>query len=259
MLSAVIIVLRETLEASLLVSFLFIYSSLFMISRKWIVKGLLSGMLLAIVVAEQLPVISDWYDGAGQEILFSIALFSLSLLIQSVNMLVMARHKTKIKSSYLTWVFFSIIVLAVGLEGAEIIIFAQSSLGNSEIFYSNLLGSVFGVGIGISVGAVSYYLLGLFKTKGHYVVFSLLVLLSAGMVSQGFSYLMQAGIIESGYPVWNSSSMISEYSVFGQLLYALIGYEATPSAIQVVFYFGYIILPFAIYIFLNRYWTQRNL
>jgi high-affinity iron transporter len=37
-------------------------------------------------------------------------------------------------------------------------------------------------------------------------------------------------------PLWDASGWISEISLTGQLLYALIGYEATPTPLQIIFY-----------------------
>lgn len=56
------------------------------------------------------------------------------------------------------------------------------------------------------------------------------------MTLQIAQLLAQADWIPSQYPLWNSSALISENSLTGQLLYALIGYEATPTPIQIISY-----------------------
>ena len=50
--------------------------------------------------------------------------------------------------------------------------------------------------------------------------------------------LTQADWLPYTAELWNSSTLIPEYSVTGQLLYALVGYEANPSILQVIFYFS---------------------
>jgi high-affinity iron transporter len=62
---------------------------------------------------------------------------------------------------------------------------------------------------------------------------------------------MQGGLVESQLPVWDSSGWISETSVTGQLLYALLGYEATPSLKQLVFY-GATLVAFLLVIVIPR-------
>ena len=56
------------------------------------------------------------------------------------------------------------------------------------------------------------------------------------MVSQTIQLFTQADFISSQSALWDSSFIVDERSLFGQLLYALIGYESTPSFVQVVCY-----------------------
>ncbi len=65
----------------------------------------------------------------------------------------------------------------------------------------------------------------------------LILLLAAGMASQGAAFLMQANLLPSlGNDLWDTSSILSENSMLGLLLHVLIGYSAQPAGIQVVFY-----------------------
>lgn len=257
MLDAVIIVLRETLEASLLVSFLFVYSNRFLLNKRWMFLALSFGVTLAFIVAYQLPDISDSFDGAGQEVLFILVLLSMSLLIQWINAIIILPEYLQVSPSTMKTLFSSILVLAISLEGAEIIVFFQSSLANKETYYSNLLGSLLGMGIGLSVGAVSYYLLSQSQKFGILICLFLLVFVSAGMASQAVSYLTQADFIESGYPVWDSSMLVEERSVVGQLLYALMGYEAKPTSAQITVYGGYLFMPLILF-FISRKIRRRK-
>src|SRR6202007_2761254 len=65
----------------------------------------------------------------------------------------------------------------------------------------------------------------------------LILLLAAGMASQGAAFLMQANVLPSlGNELWDTSSILSENSMLGLLLHVLIGYSAQPAGIQVLFY-----------------------
>jgi high-affinity iron transporter len=65
----------------------------------------------------------------------------------------------------------------------------------------------------------------------------LILLLAAGMASQGAAFLMQANLLPSlGNELWDTSSILGERSMVGVLLHVLIGYSAEPAGIQVVFY-----------------------
>lgn len=249
MLNSVIIVLRETMEASLLVGFLFIFSDKLSITKHWMLKALVLGGGLAILIASLLPDVSDLFDGVGQEALFSIVLLMLSLLIQwTIAILLLSPYWIK-RVMLIQGLFIAIITLAISLEGAEIIIFFQSGLSNKNNFYPTLLGGVLGIGIGISIGAIGYYLISQTEQWRVYLSSFFLAFLSAGMVSQTITYLMQADFVSAGYPVWNSNGIINERSIFGQLLYAMIGYEATPTLSQVLAYSLYLIIPLSIGIY----------
>jgi high-affinity iron transporter len=65
----------------------------------------------------------------------------------------------------------------------------------------------------------------------------LVLLLAAGMASQGAAFLMQADLVPAlGSNLWDTSSLLSETSLAGRVLHTLIGYSAQPAGIQVVFY-----------------------
>jgi high-affinity iron transporter len=62
------------------------------------------------------------------------------------------------------------------------------------------------------------------------------------MVAQAVEFMIQADYIAATTPVWDSSHLISERSAVGQLLYALVGYEATPAPQQAAAYFSSILM-----------------
>jgi high-affinity iron transporter len=56
------------------------------------------------------------------------------------------------------------------------------------------------------------------------------------MASQAIVLLNQADWLPFSPIAWDTNNLLSEASVIGQLAYALIGYEATPSLMQVLAY-----------------------
>jgi high-affinity iron transporter len=57
------------------------------------------------------------------------------------------------------------------------------------------------------------------------------------MASQGAGYLVQGGVLPSfGGQLWDTSAILSEQSIVGQLLHTLVGYESRPAGIQLLFY-----------------------
>jgi len=134
--------------------------------------------------------------------------------------------------------------LAIIREGSEILIYLSSFIGNRELFQPILLGGLVGAGIGASVGALAYYfLININRSWLPYASIAIVMLIGAGMAGQASLLLIQADWLPSHAPMWDSSALVAENSITGQLLYALIGYEATPTPIQVAAYFGGLLLP----------------
>jgi high-affinity iron transporter len=63
------------------------------------------------------------------------------------------------------------------------------------------------------------------------------------MAAQGAAFLMQADLLPAlGGTVWDTSHILPETSIPGQVLHALIGYVAEPAGIQILFYVATIAL-----------------
>ncbi len=70
----------------------------------------------------------------------------------------------------------------------------------------------------------------------------LLALFAGNMAAQTILLLTQADWMPYTPQLWDTTGLLTEYSVTGQLLYALIGYEATPSLAQAVSYVAAMLL-----------------
>jgi high-affinity iron transporter len=65
----------------------------------------------------------------------------------------------------------------------------------------------------------------------------LVLLLAAGLASQGAAFLMQADLLPPlGSNLWDTSFLLSDQSLAGRVLHTLVGYTAQPAGIQLVFY-----------------------
>jgi high-affinity iron transporter len=110
------------------------------------------------------------------------------------------------------------------------------------------VGSLIGACIGFSVGVLIYYLLVAQPSERALPVsLVLLFLIAAGMSSQATRLLIQADWISTAGALWNTSAFLSEESLLGQLLYALVGYEASPAAIEVAVHAGSMVVVAALY------------
>jgi high-affinity iron transporter len=62
-------------------------------------------------------------------------------------------------------------------------------------------------------------------------------LLAAGMAAQSVHFLNSAGLVQAlDKTVWDTSWLLSEGSIFGRMLHALIGYTERPTQMQLLVY-----------------------
>jgi len=253
LLNSVIIILREVLEAALLISVLLVLTQSLDKSFRWLSWALLAGLIGATVYGISIDAISEWFDGVGQEVvnaLLQVGIFSLI----AVSMVLLTRQLYARESGrLLAFVMILMVALVLTREGAEVMIYLYGFLRGSDQLFSVLLGAAIGASIGVSAGVLFYYILrnrSRRRTIGISVV--VLMLVGSGMASQAAQLLIQADWLPAQLPIWDSSGWISETSVTGQLLYALIGYEATPTAIQAGFHFGGLLLLVIVFLVCQR-------
>jgi len=91
---------------------------------------------------------------------------------------------------------------------------------------------------GASLGLVMYFGLMRIPLKWFFSVTGwMLVLLAAGLAGQMARFLIQADWLPSLVtPLWDTSAILSADSLLGRILHALVGYEPSPSAMQMLFY-----------------------
>ncbi|WP_198262696.1 FTR1 family protein [sulfur-oxidizing endosymbiont of Gigantopelta aegis] len=259
LLSSVIIVLREVLEAALLFSILIALSKQMSLNFRWLVWSLSLGVVGAMVYGTNINIVSDWFEGVGQEVINALIQFIIYfMLVFYMVMLTRFFYQKSIPKSLLCFIMSVIISMAVTREGAEIILYFFSVTRSGTYYMPVVIGMTIGASIGVSVGLLFYYLLSNLKLKRSiFIGLVLLLLVSSGMVSQASLLLIQADWLPGQLPLWNTSNLLSEQSVTGQLLYALIGYESTPTAIQASLYLIGFLLPIGL-IFVVRYASLKG-
>src|SRR3546814_2462691 len=101
-----------------------------------------------------------------------------------------------------------------------------------------MAGGVLGLLGGAAVGTGLYFGLVRIPIRNFFTVTNaMILLLAAGMASHGARYLIDVDVLPSlGGVVWDSSALISDQSMLGQALYTLIGYDARPTVMQLVFF-----------------------
>ena len=259
MLGALIIVFREVIEAGLIVGIVMAATRGVPDRSRWIMIGIGAGVLGAAIVAMFAGVISEAFQGAGQE-LFNASVLGVAVIMLMWHNAWMARHGreiademrrvgTAVSEGAKPLTALAIVVgLAVLREGSEVVLFLYGILASGTTVSSLLTGGLLGIAAGAAFSALTYF--GLLAIPNRYI-FSvtswLIALLAAGMAAQSVQFLNNAGlVIALDHTVWDTSWLLSEGSIFGRMLHALIGYTERPTEMQLVVYVCILIAMFVL-------------
>jgi hypothetical protein len=138
-----------------------------------------------------------------------------------------------------------VVAVAVLREGSEVVLFLYGiALSGGSSAASMLIGGLLGLGCGVGAGAALYFGLLRIPLRHLFAVTSwMILLLAAGMASQAAAFLVQAGILPAlGNRLWDTSWLLSERSIFGQLLHTMVGYASKPNGMQLLFYIATLIV-----------------
>ena len=259
LLNSVIIILREVLEASLLISLMLSVSQTLRISRSWLKWSFMLGLFGAFIYAKNITPISESLEGVGQEVFNASLQYLIYILLAGFCIWLVNLENLKVVSRPIlkraSWVMIICISLSMIREFSEIMIYLQAfswSNGNAASVY---LGAFIGLGIGISASVIFYYLLNYLNDRmSNHVVIIILAFLASGMLLQATQLLIQADWLPSQSPLWDISTWLPERSIMGQLLYAVFGYEASPSPIEVGIYLSGLSVIFVF--ILRRFWLH---
>ena len=256
LLSSVILVLREVLEAAILVSVLVTMSRNLRLGLRWMWVCLPLAAVGAFLFAFALDDITDALDGAGQEV-FNAALQLLVYLL-TLGIVALSACSPLLASGarrQLLQLFMGLAVTcALIREGSEIVVYVTGFAAAGDLRTAIFAGGAIGVGIGVSLGILLYAgLRALAPARSRAICLLLLCFIGAGMVMQAAMLLEQVDWLPAGKVVWDSSGLLAEQSVPGELLYAVFGYEATPSAIQLFLYLISLVAIAASWLLARRY------
>jgi len=250
MFAAALIVFRESLEASLIISIMAAATRGIAWRGRWIAGGVFAGVAGAALVAMGMEAISEMASGMGQE-LFNAAILALAVGMLAWHNIWMSVHGREMAAQALNTareinggtrersLIFVVVALAVLREGSETVLFLYSLATSSEDgLRTTISGGLSGLGAGLLVGVLLYAGLLRIPLRWFFTTTGILVLLlAASMASQAARFLIQADLLPSlGAPLWDTSGVLSQSSAVGTLLHGLVGYDAQPSGMQLVFY-----------------------
>ncbi len=253
MLAIALIVFRETLEAALFVGIVAAATRGVIGRGRWLSAGIVAGLAGSLLIAAMAGQISELAEGVGQD-LVNAGILLIAFVMLSWHIIWSTRHGMQAagearqlglsltEGNGTPWALAVAIAMSVLREGAETVLFVGGYLvgnGSEHIGTSGaLLGLALGVASGAALGGVLYLGLSRVPLRRLFTVTNVMILLlAAAMAGQLARALIQAGILTSFVePVWNTSQLLPMNSAVGTLLHALVGYDAQPFGMQLVFY-----------------------
>jgi high-affinity iron transporter len=255
-LAALIIVFREVFEAGLIVGIVLAVTRLVPRRNRWIGGGVLAGVAAACLVAAFAGVLSQLFEGMGQE-LFNAAILAIAVIMLTWHNVWMARHGKEIagemsaigqavaEGSKSLLALAVVVAVAVLREGSEVALFlygVAASDGGSAA--SLTIGGLMGLALGVAICLLTYF--GLMRIPPHALFATttvLITLLAAGMAAQAVAFLQRANwLTPLDTVMWDSGWLLSESSVVGRALHTLVGYTDQPTGMQIVIYLAVILV-----------------
>ncbi len=250
MISALIIVFREVIEAGLIVGIVLAATTGVPGRGRAVSIGVLAGVLGACLVAGFAGELANLFQGSGQEF-FNAGILLLAVVMLTWHNVWMASHGREmarelkaaghqVRTGERTLTALSIVVgVAVLREGSEVVLFLYGIAAQGG---TTAAGMVAGGGLGLLggalVSALMYFgLLTVPAGKLFQVTSWLITLLAAGMAAQAVLLLQNGGLLEvfTG-TVWDTSWLIRDDSLTGKLLHTLVGYSEAPNGAQLIAY-----------------------
>jgi high-affinity iron transporter len=261
--AATIIVLREVIEAALIISIVLAATRGVPRRGRFVAGGVVLGLLGALLMAASAGAIAGAIAGMGQEIVNAAILLTATVMLGWHNVWMkshgaaIARDMKEVGRAVTSGdralaLLLVVVGLAVLREGSEVALFLYGIAVGGAGTASLLTGGLLGLAGGAAVGALLYFGLLRIPTRHLFTVTSaLLLLLAAGMAAQAAGLLVQAGRLPAlADPLWDTSAWLSGQSIAGQVLHALVGYVERPSGMQVLFF---IVTGSGIGVLMNRF------
>ena len=256
MLAALIIVFREVFEAGLIVGIVLAVTRSVPRRNRWIGGGVLAGVAAACLVAAFAGVLSQLFEGMGQE-LFNAAILAIAVIMLTWHNVWMARHGKEIagemraigqavaEGSKSLLALAVVVAVAVLREGSEVALFLYGVAASDDGSAASLtIGGLTGLALGVAVCLLTYFGLMRIPPRALFATTTVLItLLAAGMAAQAVAFLQRANwLTPLDTVMWDSGWLLSESSIVGRALHTLVGYTDQPTGMQIVIYLAVILV-----------------
>jgi len=253
--AAFVVTLREAFEAALILGI--VYSYLEKIGARdgyrYVTRGGVIGLLASLAMGIGVSYLSGPLLDVGPDLITVAVIFAAVGLLtwhawwmQQHSRLVRGHVQHRIdeaRAANRLWVVGLIAFTAVFREGAETVLFLWGIVAQTGGGWGSVAGGVAGVACAAALGWAIFR--GGQRMSLHYffaVTTVFIMLLAAGLFSNGVARLQGLGLLPLSEPLWNTSWLLSDQSTTGSFLSGLVGYRSQPSLPEVCAYIGYLVI-----------------
>jgi high-affinity iron transporter len=252
-----VITLREAFEAALLLGIVYTYLDKIGARRQFGyvtwggALGLLASLGLGVAVGE--------FSGPLVELgpdLIGIGVIFLAVVVLTWHGWWMRQHALAIKgdvqrridqarATQRFWIVGLIAFTGVFREGAETVLFLWGLVAQAAIAggWGSATGAVLGVALAAVLGWAIFRGGRRVSLSGFFAVTTwLILLLAAGLFSNGVGRLQGLGWLPMTEPLWDTSGLLSDRGLVGSFLSGLVGYRAQPTGLEVGAYVLYVVV-----------------
>lgn len=251
---ALLVTLREGMEAALIIGILnaYLVKSGRPQGQRAVWAGTSAALAASLLAGLGLYAFAGGLSGRAMEVFEGLTMLTAAAILTGM-ILTMQRHARTLKGELhrqvdralatgSAWGLALLALTVVGREGVETVLFLAGGAARAE---SGLLYALAGAagaalaalaGWGLYRGSLRLDLRRFFAVSG-----GLLILFAAGLLANGFKELHEAQWVPTIVAhVWDTYDYLSDTTPLGKLLAALLGYDASPSLVQVLAYFLYL-------------------
>ncbi|MEO8608226.1 MAG: iron uptake transporter permease EfeU [Chloroflexota bacterium] len=252
MIASLVIAFREGLEAALIVGIVLSYLSKTGQARhaRYAWAGVGAAVLVSVALALVIQAIGAELEGPAEPI-FEGTMMLLAVGILTWMIFWMRYQSRTLKKSLEHEIqatigaghargLFAVAFFAVAREGLETALFLSAAAFATN-GTATIIGTILGLGAAVLVGYLIFASTIRLNLRTFFNVTGVLLLLfAAGLFANAIHEFQEVGLLFTLQEhVWNLSPILSDESALGQVLKAMIGYNASPSLEQAVGYVAY--------------------
>jgi high-affinity iron transporter len=252
---ALLITLREGLEASLIVTLIAAYLARTgrreALPKVWLgvvaaaLASAVAGIVVAVGAAELSTKQQELFEGFASVAAAGVLTWMIFWMRRQARSIKseLEQKTDRALASGSAAALVALAFVAVVREGLETVLFMYAAFKSSSSAAATGTGAVLGlvtaiaIGYGIYAGGVHLNLRRFFQITG-----GLIVIVSAGLLAGAVHELNEGGVLLIGTArAWDASGVLGAKSVAGTVLRGLFGYEPRPTVLQVIVYWTYLI------------------